>query len=259
MNCKKLLLCSLIIIIGITTGKAQFDESHNSMIWGSIGVSSKISKRWSVGFSHLSSVSIKTMDLNFMQSNIKIGYRLSRNWKITAGAKPSVSINEQGWQKMRHRLYGELKLNTRISKRIRMQNSLTAEHHFNQRSKFQQRYYLTNKLYYRNNKLPLKLRPYFTQKLYYYAGGRLLQYYDADGDKSYQVAPNGLHAYRAQFGIRLSITKSLRISAYHMIQKEFNTSLFNSNDINSFNPNSEKIRRPFYNFNVSAISISYSI
>ena len=140
-----------------------------------------------------------------------------------------------------------------------MQNRITVEHHFNQRSKFQQRIFWTNKLYYRNKDLPLRFQPFITQKLYWYSNGRLLQYYDEEGDKSYLDSPDGLHAYRIQAGASVRLSRKVNLTAYFMKQVEFNTSLFNGRDINDFNPNTKKIRRPFYDFSVVGISASVKI
>ena len=140
-----------------------------------------------------------------------------------------------------------------------MRNSMTAEHHFTQRSKFQQRYYYRLDLYYRNTKLPWRLRPFLDQKLYWYSGGKPLQYYYADGEPAKLESPDGLHAYRIKTGLKLYPSDNFLLSVYYLKQKEFNTELFGSRDINSINPNSNSIRRTFYNFSVIGLSCTYKL
>ena len=110
--------------------------------------------------------------------------------------------------------------NSKLGK-LRIRNAFTAEHNFTQRPKFQQRYYYTLKVTYRNNKLPLKMRPYITNKLYYYSGGNPRIYDIEEGlvppgsiDAEEGLAPNGFHAYRIQAGVRMEIAKNVSLNVF---------------------------------------------
>ncbi len=239
---------------------AQIRETENTMLWTTLGVTKKINKKFSASYYQLHSYSLEDTRLNFIQPDLGITYKLSKKWDILVHYSPTFSLDGvKGNQLLYHRVSTDLKLSTRLGKRFRMKNSITAEHHFTQRSKFQQRYYYRLDLYYRNTKLPWKLRPFASQKLYWYSNGRLLQYYSPDGEATKLKSPNGLHAYRIKAGIKLYPTDNFNVSIYYQKQKEFNSDFLGGRDINSLNPNSNSIRRSFYDFSVFGISCIYKL
>lgn len=239
---------------------AQITETDNTMLWTTLGVSKKLNDKFQISYYQLHSLNLAETRFNFIQPDLEIGYELSKNLDLDLGYSPTFSLDGvKGNQLLYHRVSADIKLSTKVSKRIRMKNSLTMEHHFTQRSKFQQRYYYRLDLYYRDTKLPWRLRPFVNQKLYWYSNGRDLQYYDANGNTTELKSPNGLHAYRIQAGIKLYPMDDFNFSIYFQKQKEFNSGILGSRDINSINPNSNTIRRPFYDFSVIGISCNYSL
>ncbi|MFL1895268.1 DUF2490 domain-containing protein [Aquimarina sp. 2-A2] len=255
---KSIYFC-VFLVLGCTMN-AQITETDNTMLWTTIGLSKKLDDKFRVSYYQINSLSIAERRFNFIQPDLEINYEINKNWDAALSYTPTFSLDGvEGNQLIYHRISADIKLSTKVSKRIRMKNSFTVEHHFTQRSKFQQRYYYRLDLFYRNTKLPWRLRPFATQKLYWYANGRDLQYYDADGNKTESVSPNGLHAYRLKAGIKFYPSKKFNFSIYYQMQKEFNSNLFGSRDINSLNPNSNKIRRAFYDFSVIGISCNYKL
>lgn len=255
---KSIYLC-VFLLVGLNL-KAQIAETENSMLWTTLGVSKKINDNLHLSYNQLHSFSHDDSRVNFIQPDLGLSYKLTQNLDARIGYSPTFSLDEvQGNQLLYHRISGRLKMNTKISKRIRMRNSFTAEHHFTQRSKFKQRYYYRLDLYYRNTKLPWRLRPFADQKLYWYSNGRPLQYYDINGEPTTLESPNGLHAYRIKAGIKLYPSDKFIFSIYFLKQKEFNSDIFNSKDINSINPNSNSVRRRFYNFSVIGLSCTYKL
>jgi len=249
-----------ICLIITTISNAQITETDNTMLWTTLGVNKKLNDKFSLSYYQLHSFSLKDSRFNFIQPDLEIEYELNKNWDASVGYSPTFSLdNVQGNQLLYHRVSADIKVSTKLGKRIRMKNSITGEYHFTQRSKFKQRYYYRLDLYYRNTKLPWKLRPFITQKLYWYANGRDLQYYDANGTKTDLTPPNGLHAYRIKTGIKLYPMDDFSFAIYFQKQKEFNSTLFGGRDINSLNPNSNSIRRSFYDFSVIGISCSYKL
>lgn len=238
----------------------QIRETENSMLWTTLGLSKKIDNNWSISYYQLHSFSLNDSRVNFIQPDLGISYGISRNLNIRFGYTPTFSLDEvKGNQLLYHRISTRIKLNTKISKRIRMRNSFTAEHHFTERSKFQQRYYYRLDLYYRDINLPWRLRPFIDQKLYWYSGGRPLQYYNDDGDPTKLESPNGLHAYRIKAGLKLYPSDKFILTLYYLKQIEFNSELLGSRDINSINPNSNSVSRRFYNFSVIGLSCTYKL
>jgi hypothetical protein len=230
------------------------------MLWTTFGVSKKLSDKFSLSYNQLHSLSLAETRFNFIQPDLEISYELSKKWDVALNYTPTFSLDDvPDNQLIYHRVSAEIKVSSKLGKRFRMKNSITAEQHFTERSKFKQRYYYRLDLYYRDTKLPWKLRPFITQKLYWYSNGRDLQYYDADGNKTDLTSPNGLHAYRVKAGIKLYPNNNFSFSVYFQKQKEFNSSILGSRDINSLNPNSNNIRRSFYDFSVIGIFCNYKL
>ncbi len=255
-----LILCLLTSLLTSIFISAQIIETDKTMLWTSFGLSKKLNDKFSISYFQLNSLSLKDSRFNFIQPDLKIGYKLNKKWDLSINYTPTISLDTvQGNQSIFHRVSSRIRVSTKVSKRIRMKNSITTEFHFTQRSKFKQRIYYRLDLFYRDTKLPWRLRPFISQKLYWYSGGRLLQYYDTDGVKTDLKAPNGLHAYRIKTGIKLYPTDKVSFSLYYQKQKEFNSSLFGTREINSLNPNSNKIRRSFYDFSVIGVSLNYKL
>lgn len=252
---RKILIISLFLFV--TLSNAQVNESNREMVWATLGVSTKLSDKMDVSYYQLNSINLKGSGINFIQPDLAVSYALTKKWAIGVNYTPTFSIDDVvGNQLVYHRVSERIKLKTKLGKRFRMRNYIVAEQHFTQRSKFKQRYYYRLNLYYRNSNLPWKLRPFVNQKLYWYANGRDLQYYNSDGSKADKKAPNGLHTYRVQAGLKLYPSKKISFMVYYLKQKEFNGS---GDDINSLNPNSNKIRRPFYDFSVVGVSCQYKL
>ncbi len=251
----KILITSLLLFT--TLSNAQINETERTMLWTTFGVSKELTKKLDVSYNQLNSIDLKSTGINFIQPDLALSYALTKKWALGVNYTPTFSIDDVvGNQLVYHRVSERIKLKTKLGKRFRMRNYIVAEQHFTQRSKFKQRYYYRLNIYYRDTKLPWKFRPFIDQKLYRYANGRDLQYYNADGTKANKKAPNGLHAYRFQAGVKLYPSKKFSFMLYYLKQKEFNGS---GNDINSLNPNSNIIRRPFYDFSVIGISCHYKL
>ena len=237
---KKLIIACLI---AVTTINAQVVETDNTMLWTTLGVNKKLNDKFRISYYQLHSLSLAEPRFNFIQPDLELNYEISKNWDAAISYTPTFSLDEvQGNQLIYHRVSADIKLSSKLGKRIRIKNSISAEQHFTKRSKFKQRYYYRFDIYYRNTKWPWRLRPFATQKLYWYSNGRDLQYYDAEGNKTDLTSPDGLHAYRLKTGFKFYPTKDFSFSVYFQKQKEFNSSILGSRDINSLNPNSNNIR-----------------
>ncbi len=246
----------LFLILSISLN-AQVNETNKTMLWSTLGVSTKLNDNLKLSYYQLHSINLKGGGINFIQPDLGLAYKLNNKWSLEFHYSPTFSIdNNPNNQSLYHRISGKVKVKTKISKRFRMSNALVAEQHFTQRSKFQQRYYYRLDLFYRDTKLPWKLRPFINQKLYVYSNGKPLQYFNADGSLAENKSPNGLHAYRIQTGVKLYPTDKLIFALYYLKQKEFNAG---SNNINVLNPNTNNISRSFYDFSVLGLSLSFKL
>lgn len=256
----KKLTIGLLILWMFNPANAQVQETSRSMIWGSFYVNKKFNKTFRMSYNQINSLDLQSGRINFIQSDIGLKIRPSKRWLIGIHYVPTFSIdNVQSNQLVYNRLTLKLRFTQKINRRIYLKHRWAGEHHFTQRSKWQQRFFYQLILEYRNKRMPWKMRPFIAQKIYWYQNGRLLQYYDTNGNKTDLLPPNGLHAYRLRTGLKFYPNKHLRIKVFYMMQKEFNSNLFGGNEINSLNPNSGKIRRPFYNFNVWGLTIGFKL
>ncbi len=253
---------TLFILLGFSFSiNSQITETDHQMFWGSFGLHKKLSKDVSLNYYQINSFNLNTGQINFIQSDIGLNLKLANHWSTGINYTPTFSIdNIAGNQLVYHRLSAKLKFRHKIVRHLYMKNYLVAEYHFTQRAKWQERFYFRFDLEYKNkHKMPWKLKPYISQKLYWYQNGRLLQYYNPNGDKTLLASPNGLHAYRLKTGFKLYPSEKWSFNFYFLKQKEFNTKLFGSKDINNLNPNSGRIRRSFYDFKVWGLSVGYKL
>lgn len=261
INARKQRLPTIALIIALCWSNATFsqiDETNNAMTWLSFSLNKRINPNWSVSYAQLNSIAMDEMKLNFIQSNFKVSRKLAKYFYWNVGYKPTFRLNttREGQQKVFHRLYTELQY-TQKAGALRFQHKLGGEHNFTPITKFQQRYYYNLKIYYKNNDLPWKLRPYLTQKLLYYSGGNAIPVEVFEDGEVEAVSTNGLHAYRATIGLRVSPTDRLNISLYYMRQFEFNATAFGGEPLNVMNVETGRIAAPFYNFGVIGISTSF--
>ena len=262
MKTKQSIIYIFLIFIGFTyISRAQITENHHQMIWTSFSLNKKISNKFNVNYFQLHSIDLNSSKLNFIQSKFSFNFKLQKHLNFSLGYSPTFSLDGvAGNQLVYHRVSARLRIKTKLPVHLYMKNSIVGEYHFTQRSKWQERYYYRLDLEYRNkHHMPWKMRPFISQKFYWYRNGRLLQYYDAGGNKTDLRSPNGLHAYRFQAGIKVYPIKKWHFTFYYLKQKEFNSSLFGSKEINSLNPNSGKIRRAFYDFAVLGFTLSHKL
>ncbi len=252
----------LLIFLSLhLTFYAQITETDQQMFWSSFSIQKKINKHLKLNYFQLNSFNMDNGQMNFIQSDFGITYKLSKHWSTGINYTPTFSLDDiAGNQLVYHRVSAKIKVSNKITRHIYVKNFLVAEYHFTQRSKWQERLYYRLDIEYKNKrKMPWKMRPYISQKLYWYQNGRLLQYYDSDGNTTILASTDGLHAYRIKTGVKIYPAKNWSFNIYYLRQTEFNTQLFGGNELNSLNPNTNNIRRSFYDFNVWGLTIGYKL
>jgi len=248
----------LISGISLSAQEPIYRRPARQFLWQSISTRFELDVDKDLVVSQMISHEPGVSRIGSIQWNLGFRQLFTNDFSVSGGYKPTFFPNREVNQ-IRHRLYGNLRYRQRL-RSFRIYHSLTTEWHFPRPSKFRFRTYYTFSIDYRNKKIPLKIRPYLALSLYHYLDGRPLQYYDeATETKIEKVAPNGLHAARWRYGIRLRPIKQITISLYWLQQKEFNTRLFGGRDINSLNPRTGNIRRRFFDFNVLGYSISLNL
>ncbi|MCF6169330.1 hypothetical protein [Lutibacter sp.] len=200
---KNYFFITFLIISNIVN--SQITETDNQMFWSTISLTKKINSKFNINYIQLHSLNLNNTNFNFVQSELSFNFKPKKRITTSISYSPTFSLDGiSGNQLVYHRFSSKFKIKTKLGKRISINNSLVAEHHFTERSKWRQRYYYRLDIMYKNNRKMLwKMKPFISQKIYWYSNGRLLQYYDEAGDKTELKSPNGLHAYRIKAGVKI--------------------------------------------------------
>ena len=148
---------------------------------------------------------------------------------------------------------------------LKMGNRIQIEKYFPTLQKFGARGVITNKIsYYKKNWV---VRPYIRNQVYYYQGGSPITYWileDGEDNQeptytSEENSPDGWHRYRFTAGARIKLKTRLYLTAFFTRQIEFNTGWSPYTELNVYNQSQTRIKRPFNNYSLIGLSLSYTI
>ena len=244
-----------IIITLITISSGSNTLAQNGIrLWYGHSATLRINKEWRVSGGQLFLFKTTPFEMTTLQNSLGLTYRLNSKVRFGMGYQKSfdpTNLTEEG----RNRITGRISLAGKLQQ-IRIMHYFRAEWHFPERSKYEYRLRYAFRIHRRNWDLPLGARPYITNEFHYYLSGRPLWYRDEEGTKVVRQSPNGLHAHRITFGIRVSPIKRMNVNLRFMRQTEFNIG-DKYREINVTDPRNGKVRRRFNNFSVLVLSTSY--
>ncbi len=225
-------------------------------LWTGHSVRAKLNKEWRVSGAQLYMFGQEPFELSSLQNSVNVRYRISRKYYLDAGYIRSSSIDDPD-QEARNRFTSRFRINSRWGK-WRAANSLRAEWHFPERSKFEYRLRYAFRIHRGNWGLPMKATPYINNEFHYYLAGRPFRYRNPSGDVVAEQSPDGLHAHRITLGVNFRPFKRARAGISYMRQTEFN--LGNKyRELNITDPRNGEIKRAFNNFSVLSIRFSYQL
>ncbi len=222
-----------------------------------LGMDMRLSKRWTARVKQLYGFEIdSSYYLKLLLNTASFEYRPSKNTRVEVAYRPMYFRGNT-------RFLWYHRISLKASQRLRLdkfswKNSLTAEWFFPIQPKYEYRFILASRLY-GPSVLPWKGKPYLQGQLYYYLNGKPLKYYDENGDWVVTQSPNDFHRYRISIGARFRPTRSLRLSIYYTLQREFNTGLTQNRDINVPNRSGSKIRYAFNDYSVLGLSLTFKL
>ncbi|MEO1437897.1 MAG: hypothetical protein AAFV80_20315, partial [Bacteroidota bacterium] len=211
-------------------------------------------KNW-LTFGVLQSFTISGTARKYTQPSFRWRHKLSKQWNIYVSYAPTFSYTAGRPSRFSQRIRGEIR-NTQRFGNWQWRNSLNAEYHFPQRSKFSYRFFHTMQLTYRDKDWPIDVRPFVQTRLYYYLGGKPTDFEDPETEEVIVAAPNGFHGFRYIAGLRFRINKSLAMTVSYLNHREFNTSLFGGNPLNTIDASNGRLRNQFFNFQSIGIGLS---
>lgn len=136
---------------------------------------------------------------------------------------------------------------------------MQSEMHSRNENRYHYRVFGSSRLYLKKRLTALRLLPSITGFAFYNFGGKEIQYYDDNKQPFIKQTPDGFHRGRIVFNINSKIRDRFNISLYYMMQREFNILDNTYHNINYYNPVTDKIIRPFDNYNVAGIALGISL
>ena len=256
LTMKKLFLHTLqytflagFLFFGISSGYAQNDLKS----WNSLQLDISLTKKLDLRLGHLEAFNINdNFSRDFNQSSARLDYDVTKRISLAAGVVlGSLSAADDA---NRVTLRGTYKIP--IADVLSWSNSLQGEVHSVTENRYRYRILYITRLATRRRLDFLRLSPSISYTLFYNIGGKPIQYFDNDDDPAVLQTPDGFHRGRLSFNLNAKINKNISFTMYYMMQREFNFLTADYHKMNITDPNTEKIVRPFRDFNVIGTTFS---
>lgn len=245
----KRLFFTCLLFLATTSVYAQNDLKN----WNSLQLKLSLSKKLDLHFSHLRGYNIRNNYSNeFNQSSARINYDFTNRFSVSGG----VTIGALSAADGANRLTVRSTYKIPVASALTWSNSIQGEVHSSKETRYKYRIVYTTRLALKKRLDFLRLSPSVLYSLYYNIGGNPIQYYDKNDDPLVQQTPDGFHRGRLSINLNTRISENLSFSLYYMMQREFNLLSSDYHKMNIVNPNTDKIVRPFQDYNVIGATIS---
>ena len=242
---------ALLLTVCISSAYSQ----QNWKAWAAAAVNFSLTKKVDLRVNHLRSYDLDGSNTNgFNQTSVSLDFKAGK--KLSAGGGymhtglPSTGSGTD-------RYFARLGYKIPLFKILNWQNTLQGEYHSANESRFRERVVFNTRISNRKKIEPLGLTLSASFWLYYNIGGSTLRYFDKTGNVLTRNQPDGLHRYRLYLNIAKRITPDFSVTLYYMHQQEMNWFADEFHRINVVNPVTGKISRPFSNYDVAGLSLSY--
>jgi hypothetical protein len=242
-----------VFFLRLNTLQAQPDLKA----WGAVSYQMPAAKKVNFSIEHLRAYNTtKNWENEFNQVQGRLEIDLGKKNDLFIGDLISLT---PGSTEIKNRVFIRGTHKTKLGNFFRWQNGLQAEWHSKNETRYQYRFVASSRIYLKKRLTTLNLAPSITGFVFYNLGGKEVQYYDSNKQPSVKQAPDGFHRARLQFTVNSKISDKFNISFYYMLQREFNISNDVNHSINYYNPVTNKIIRPFDNYNVAGITLGISL
>jgi hypothetical protein len=239
----------LIFLLLALTGIGQSEWKN----WDGLNFNLGVAKKTDLQLNHLRSYDIsQSFENSFNQWSIGLDYDFTKKisgkigFRQTRFPAGNVSTN---------RFLARVTYRIRLGEAINWSNGIQGEIHSANQNLYNHRIIFMTRVAARRRLDFLRLSPSVSYWLYYNAGGSAIQYYDEAGSPLVKETPDGIHRGRFTLKLNSKINNYFSLSLYYMNQHEFNLA---GNNINVTDPDTGKIARPFNNFQVVGLSLSFS-
>jgi hypothetical protein len=250
---------ALLALLGLSL---SVHAQEDFRVWMLTGANLRINSKWELRVNELYGFDPEPRDeetgekdppLSFIQHGIHARYRLHRTINLHGGVDILMSNSGRSDRNIGHRLTAAAQQSFDLDAVI-LRHSLRYEWFTPERSRYRHRVLYTVRGEYPLDKAPWNLRPYTSLEVGYYGGGQEISYYTPDAEFLDSSAPSGLHRFRATVGLAARPHRMLNVSAFYMMQREFNMGSDPVGHLNYFDPAAERTRFRFNQYSVLGVS-----
>jgi hypothetical protein len=247
-------LIAFILLFSATTTYSQTDLKN----WNTAQLNFSFTKKLDLRLSHLRAFDITNgYNSDFNQSSVQLNYSLTKKIDLSTGYtfSGSNSLSDGG-----SRVSAKLGYKIKLADAISWSNSVLAEVHSQSETRYHYRFIYTSRLSPKKRLDFLNLSPSISYSLFYNIGGRPIQYYDPKTNiPTVNQTPDGFHRGRLMINLNSKVTKHFSVTAYYMMQREFNLFVNDYHKMNIIKPTTGKTVRAFDNFNVLGLTLQCDI
>lgn len=225
--------------------------------WNTIGVYMQALPKVGLSYSHLYGFNTQPYRLSFMQHSLNANFTIAKKYNVGIGHSYSIGLRKH-YTVIKSRIFVALHFRSRF-KRSSINHSFSFERHSEAETRYRCRFLYTFR-FKPKRKISIaqfRLRPYIGFRIYYNMGGSAIRQYTTQGKYLGKHSTNGWHRIRFMTGFTFKPKKHLGFHFQIMRQQEFNTEYSNTNQMNEYDFKYDKIRRPFSNYTVIALSMRY--
>ncbi|TXC76119.1 hypothetical protein [Luteibaculum oceani] len=238
----------------------QDNSRSQNTYWNTVLLSKKLNNRFSASNLNIYSIRASTNKKWFNYHDFSVAYKLDRFWSVSMGIAISSYKLSSGGNKNFVTQTAMISRSFRLGK-IGLLTRVIAQNNNPKFSRYQQRFQLVIRSYYRKGNLPLKIKPYMQTALYYYLNGKERTYYDDNFQAIGKKSPDGIHRIRFKAGFMLNPIRNLnplKVGMYIARNVEFNLPW--GNELNfPRNSSGTRISLPFNNYNLIGLQVNYSL
>ena len=256
LKTKNLLIRSgiLILVFNGSYNTKSIAQKNNLQSWNSVSAKIPLSKKTDLSISQFASFSPgNNFQLNFTQTQLRLNYEISKIFSVMAGDQ--LNYLPGSTNSLRNRVFIRGTVENKFSRLLKAEHAMQVEFHNKNEHRYSRRFIFINELSTKKRFSVLRLRPSASYWLYYNQGGTPMQYYDKTGAPTVSQTPDGLHRGRLFLTLNSKISNHFRLSAYYLIQQEFNLFTSENRNINVANPGTGKISRAYDDFNAIGLSL----
>lgn len=245
-----------LIVIAIFFAN-QLHAQERTKVWNTFSLGMPLTDNLDARVAYLHSTDITDEGRNnFNWYQIRLAYRINSTWSTRVG---TAWLSIPSSNRTTNRIFVNAIYRKKLNRRLVLRSGIQFETHSEEEYRFDHRVILSSRLGLRKRLKFLRVAPSLSYGLFYNIGGANIRYFNNEGEEIARKPANGFHRGRILANFNFKISDPIRLSLYYMNQHEFNLGFSPTNQINVLNPNTGRIQRPFNNFHVIGLSVSYQL